>query len=75
MNKEYYNNCIKKYIKDLIEEKDSIAIDIENIASYIDFTEKEDKSLSNCDIKGINERRNNIGAIYQLIEDLDKLIK
>lgn len=72
MNKEYYNNVIKKIIKELIEEKDSIVENITNISTYIEF-EKESQDLCKNDLDTINLERNNIGAIYKLIEDLEKL--
>ena len=72
MNKEYYNNCIKQYIRELIEIKDDYAREIGEIATYIDF-QKEKQDLDRLDLSAINEKRNNIGAIHQLIEDLEKL--
>lgn len=74
MNKDYYNNCIKQYIKELIEIKDNYIEEIQEIATYIDF-QKDKQDLDRLDLLSINEKRNNIGAIYQLIEDLDKLRK
>ena len=74
MNKEYYNNCIKEFIQELIYEKDSIVEDIENITTYIDF-KSDSQDLRNSDITSVNQKRNNIGAIYQLIEDLGQLKK
>lgn len=74
MSKEYYNNCIKQYIKELIEEKENYASEIGEIATFLDFRDK-DTSLDKYDIAAINEKRSNMSAIYQLIEDLDKLLK
>lgn len=74
MNKEYYNNCISQFIRKLIDEKESIVEDIENITTYIDF-QKDSQDLSNIDLCSVNKKRNDIGAIYQLIEDLEKLKK
>lgn len=75
MNKEYYKNCIKQFIKELMEEKDSIVEDISNIATYLSEHKTESQDLGRLDISAINERRNNMGAIYQLIEDLNDLLK
>lgn len=72
MNKEYYKNCLKQYIKELIEIKENYVDEISNIATYIDFQAKNN-NLDRLDLLAINEKRNNIGAIYKLIEDLDKL--
>lgn len=74
MNKEYYNNCIKQFIKELMEEKENYASEIGEIAKYIDF-QSENNNLGRLDISAINEKRNNMGAIYELIENLNKLIK
>ncbi len=74
MNKQYYNNCIKQYIKELMEIKDDYAREIEEIATYLDF-QNENNNLDRLDIAAINEKRNNMVAIYQLIEDFDKLLK
>ena len=74
MNKDFYNNCIKQYIQDLIETKESCVENIQNIATYINFM-KDSQNLDEVDLSAINEERNNIGAIYQLIEDLEKLMK
>ena len=74
MNKEYYNNCIKQFIKELMEEKENYASEIGEIATYIDF-QSENNNLGRLDISAINEKRNNMGAIYELIENLNKLIK
>ena len=74
MNKEFYNKHIKEYIRNLIEEKDKIAEDISINATYIDFNSKT-TNLSQFDINEINKMRNNISTIYQLIEDLNELMK
>lgn len=74
MNKEYYKNCIKQFIKELMEEKDNYASEIGEIATYLDF-QNENNNLDRLDISAINEKRNNMSTIYQLIEDLDKLLK
>lgn len=72
MNKEYYKSCIKDIINELINKKDLLCGDIDNIAAYIDF-QSENNDLSKIDIIHINEKRNNMGAIYKLIEDLERL--
>lgn len=74
MNKEYYNNCLKQFVKELIELKENYVEEIQEIATYIDFQE-DNNDLDRLDLGAINEKRNNIGAIYQLIEDLDRLLK
>lgn len=75
MNKEYYNNCIKQFIKELMEEKESIVEDITIISTHLKEFKSETQDLSKYDINSINEQRNNLGAIYELISDLDKLLK
>lgn len=72
MNKDFYKNCIKSYIKELIEIKDNYSEEIAYISTYIDIQAK-DNNLNRSDTLAINEKRNNMGAIYKLIEDLDKL--
>lgn len=72
MNKDFYKNCIKSYIKELIEIKDNYSEEIADISTYIDIQAK-DNNLNRSDTLVINEKRNNMGAIYKLIEDLDKL--
>lgn len=74
MNKEYYKNCIKQFIKELMEEKENYASEIGEIATFLDFRDK-DTSLDRLDIAAINEKRSNMSTIYQLIEDLDELLK
>lgn len=73
MNKEYYNNCIKQYIKELIELKEDYSREIGEIATFLDFRDK-DTSLDTYDIAAINEKRSNMSAIYQLIEDFNNLL-
>lgn len=77
MNKELYNNNIKKYIKYLIEKKEQYVNEITEIATYIEIhnAEKDNCNLTKYDIEEINEKRQFIVAISELIHDLDKLIK
>lgn len=74
MSIEEYNNYIRRFIKELIEEKDLLSEEISSIATFINH-EEESQDLDNFDIQAINIKRNCMESIYQLIEDLDKLIK
>lgn len=74
MNKEYYTKLIVKQINYLIEEKESLCGEITEIATYFDDREK-DISLDRLDIGAINDKRQQIAAIYKLIEELEYLKK
>ena len=65
----YYKNLIDKEIKYLIEEKENLVEEITNIATYFE----KDINLTRLDIEAINDKRQEIKAIYDLIEDLNKL--
>ena len=77
MNKEFYNHNLKMYIKELIKLKEDYVNEICEITSYIEThsSKKENYNLTQFDIEEINEKRNYIAAIYELISDIDKLIK
>ena len=77
MNKEIYNYNLKRYINDLIKIKDECVNEITEIATYIEVhnAKKDNCNLTRYDIEMINEKRQYIVAIYELIGDLDKLIK
>ena len=74
MSIEEYNNYIRRFIRELIEEKDLLSEEISSIATFINH-EEESQDLDNFDIQAINIKRNCMESIYQLIEDLYKLIK
>lgn len=76
MNKEYYNNCLKQYIRELMEIEENYINEIGEIASFVEThdIEKDNCNLSRLDILAINEKRGNIVAIGELIHNLDKLI-
>ena len=75
--KNYYNVYIDKFINDLIAEKDEIVEDITTIATSFEYQGEIPKflDLKSKEVEMINSQRNNIGAIYQLINDLEKLRK
>ena len=77
MNKDFYNHNLKMYIKELIKLKEDYVNEICEITSYIEThgEKKENYNLTQFDIEEINEKRNYIAAIYELISDIDKLIK
>lgn len=77
MNKEFYNAYVNQFIKQLIEEKERVVEDIIEISSTFETHGKMPKSLdlSKDEIRRINLLRNSMGALYQLIEDLEKLKK
>lgn len=74
MNKEYYTKLIVTQINYLIEEKENLCGEITEIATYFDDREK-DISLGRLDIGAINDKRQEIAAIYKLIEELEYLKK
>ena len=75
MNKEYYNNCINRVIQFLIEEKETYCEEITEIATHLGDYESDNKNLDRLNLGAINDKRNNMGAIYELIADLEKLRK
>ena len=72
MKKEYFNNIISYSINFLIEKNDSLCEEIMEIATYLDFNEN-DISLGRLDIGAINDKRQEMYAIYELIDKLEEL--
>ena len=74
MNKEYYNKLINEEIKYLIEKKEDLVLEISEIATTFEYHSIEDKvDLNKLEISTINEKRQTISAIYELINNLDNL--
>lgn len=71
-NKEYYNKVISDIILDLINQKDNLAEELTEIATYIDDNENC-FDLTKIDIQLINEIRVKMATIYKLIDDLQEL--
>lgn len=76
MNKEYYNKLVNEEIKYLLEKKNDIALEITEIATTFEYHNINDNvSLDMLDISAINEKRQQIFTITELIHNLDKLGK
>jgi hypothetical protein len=71
-DKEYYNKIVSEIILDLINKKDELVGDIEEITTYIDDRENC-YDLSKIDIELINKGRLKMATIYKLIDDLQEL--
>ncbi len=76
MNKEYYNKLIDKEIKYLIEKEELLQEEISNIATTFEYHSLEDNiNLDRLDISAINEKRQQVFSITELIHNFDKLRK
>lgn len=74
MNKDYYNKLIEEKIKNLLEKEEELSREITDIATIFEFHSKEDcVNLSAGDIFDINEKRQQMLTIRELIYNLDKL--
>lgn len=75
MRKErYYDNLINDIIKDLIGKKDNLIKKIEEISTTIEYHSFEDKTdLTKYDISAINDKREDILVIYELISNIEKI--
>ena len=74
MNKEYYNKLLKEEIKFLLEKEELLNDEIIEIATTFEYHSKNDNvSLDKLDIKAINEKRQQILTISELIHNIDKL--
>lgn len=69
---EYLKTYKSKIIYNLINEKDNIANEINDIASYID-TQYNETDLTSDEIKTINKKRQEILFIYKLIEKIEDI--
>ena len=74
MNKDYYNKLIEEEIEYLLEKEEDLCREITEIATIFEYHSIEDNvSLSRLEINTINEKRQQIFAIGELIHNLDKL--
>ena len=74
MNKDYYNKLIEEEIKYLQEKEEDLCREITEIATTFEYHSKEEcVNLSIRDIFDINEKRQQMFTIEELIHSLDKL--
>lgn len=74
MNKDYYNKLISEEIKYLLEKEELLNREITEIATTFEYHSIEDNvSLDRLEISAINEKRQQILTIGELIHNLDKL--
>ena len=74
MNKDYYNKLIKEEIKYLQEKEEDLCREITEIATIFEYHSLEDNvSLGRLEISAINEKRQQMFTIEELIHNLDKL--
>lgn len=74
MEKDYYKNLIIMEINHLVNRKDMLSNEIGEIATYLD-TRENNVDLTRIDIESINKLRNEMKAIYDLIDKLEELKK
>jgi hypothetical protein len=75
MRKErFYDNLINDIINNLIDKKDNLIKEIEEISTTIEYHSFEDKTdLTKYDISEINNKREDIIVIYELISNIEKI--
>ncbi len=74
MNKDYYNKLIEEEIKYFLEKKEYLCREITEIATIFEYHSLEDNvSLDRLEISAINEKRQQLFTIGELIHNLDKL--
>lgn len=75
MRKErFYDNLINNIINNLIDKKDNLIKEIEEISTTIEYHSFEDKTdLTKYDISEINNKREDIIVIYELISNIEKI--
>lgn len=74
MNKDYYNKLIEEEIQYLREKEENLCGEITEIATIFEYHSVEDNvSLSRLEISDINEKRQQVLAIGELIHNLSKL--
>ena len=74
MNKDYYNKLIEEEIQYLLEKEENLGGEITEIATMFEYHSIEDNvSLSRLEISDINEKRQQVFAIGELIHNLSKL--
>lgn len=71
-NQDYLKIYKSKIINGLIEKKDNLIKDIEEIATYIDTSHNE-YILTPYEIKEINRKRKEILFIYNLISKIEDI--
>lgn len=75
MNKDYYNKLIEEEIKYLQEKEEDLCREITEIATIFEYHSLEDDvSLGRLEISAINEKRQQVFTIGELIHNLDKLL-
>lgn len=76
MNKEYYNKLVNEEIKYLLEKEEMLNEEITEIATTFEYHNINDNvNLDRLEISAINEKRQQVFAITELIHELDKLRK
>ena len=74
MIKDYYNKLIEEEIKYLQEKEEDLCREITEIATIFEYHSLEDDvSLGRLEISAINEKRQQVFTIGELIHNLDKL--
>ena len=74
MNKNYYNKLIEEEIKYLLEKKEDLCREINEKETIFEYHSLEDNiSLGRLEINAINEKRQQVFTIGELIHNLDKL--
>ena len=72
----FYDNLINDIINNLIDKKDNLIKEIEEISTTIEYHSFEDKTdLTKYDISEINNKREDIIVIYELISNIEKIRK
>ena len=74
MIKDYYNKLIEEEVKYLQEKKEDLCREITEIVTIFEYHSLEDDvSLDRLEISAINEKRQQVFIIGELIHNLDKL--
>lgn len=74
MNIEYYNEILKEEIQFLLEKEDLLKEELINIATSFEYHNPNDNvNLDKLDISAINEKRQQIRTIDEVIHNIDKL--
>lgn len=76
MNKEYYNKLVNEEIKYLLEKEEMLNEEITEIATTFEYHSINDNvNLDRLEISAINEKRQQVFTITELIHELDRLRK
>ena len=74
MNKDYYKKLIEEEIKYLLEKEEDLCREITEIVTTFEYHSLEDNiSLGRLETNAINEKRQQMFTIEELIHNLDKL--